>query len=88
MTHSDPEQSGNAGEASLANRLGDLEFKLAFLERELEKWKDAVDGLHARLERGEAELRATLRELRGGDGQSLAGGDAAAGSEPESGVDS
>jgi uncharacterized coiled-coil protein SlyX len=80
MTHSDTEQSGNAehapaqaGENPLANRLGDLEFKLAFLERELGTWKDAVDDLHARLGRSEAELRKALRELRGQDGRDGSG---------------
>jgi uncharacterized coiled-coil protein SlyX len=61
-TPRDPERSDDAGES----RLADLEFKLAFLERELGTWKDAVDDLHARLERTEAELRKTLRELREG----------------------
>jgi hypothetical protein len=77
MTQSEPEQSGDAEEARLMSRLGDLEFKLAFLERELETWKEVVDGLHARLERTEIELRNALRELRGGDGdgQSFGGGD-------------
>jgi uncharacterized coiled-coil protein SlyX len=72
MTHPDPERSG----ASEAARLADLEFKLAFLERELETWKEAVDALHARLDRSEIQLRNALRELRGGDpedGQSFGG---------------
>lgn len=65
MTHPDPEHSGDSGET----RLADLEFKLAFLERELETWKDVVDGLHARLERAETGLRNALRELREGTGE-------------------
>jgi uncharacterized coiled-coil protein SlyX len=80
MTHSDTGRSGNGEEAPHANRLGDLEFKLAFLERELETWKDAVDGLHARLERSEARLREALRELRGQDGGAAGDQSSAAGS--------
>ena len=78
MTHPDPERSG----ASEANRHADLEIKLAFLERELETWKEAVDALHARLERSEIELRNALRELRGGpvDDQPFGGGDSEAAS--------
>lgn len=75
MNPVDPTAAGRSGDDEEA-RLMDLEFKIAFLERELETWKEAVDGLHQRLERHEAELRKVLRELRGADepGQSFAGG--------------
>ncbi len=58
-----PERSGDGGET----RLSELEIKLAFMERELETWKEAVNALHERLERSEAELQDALRQLQGAD---------------------
>jgi uncharacterized coiled-coil protein SlyX len=38
-------------------RLQETEIKLAFLEKELDEYKDAVQGLHARLDQMEKTLK-------------------------------
>lgn len=48
----------HAGEA----RLQETEIKIAFLERELEEYKEAVQTLHARLQTLEALVEALRRK--------------------------
>jgi uncharacterized coiled-coil protein SlyX len=43
-------------------RLQETEIKIAFLERELEEYKDAVQTLHARLQTLEALVEALRRK--------------------------
>lgn len=59
----------------LENRLQETEIKLAFLDKELEEYKDAVQTLHARLEL----LEKTVAILRRAGQGATEGGDLASG---------
>jgi|GEM_PF-3947668 len=61
---------------TLDNRVQETEIRLAFLEKELEEYKDAVQTLHARLE----NLEKTVAVLRRTASGSTEGGDLASGS--------
>ena len=45
------------------SRLDDIEFKLSFLEKELEEYKEASRGFHKRMAEMEEEIRTLKREL-------------------------
>ena len=44
------------------NRLDEIEIKLAFLEKELDEYKEASRGFYRRLAEMEAEMRAWKRD--------------------------
>jgi uncharacterized coiled-coil protein SlyX len=46
-----------------AARLEEIEFKLAFLEKELEEYKEASRGFYKRMAEMEEEIRTLKREL-------------------------
>lgn len=46
-----------------ASRLDDIEFKLSFLEKELEEYKEASRGFYKRMAEMEEEIRTLKREL-------------------------
>lgn len=56
----------NAGEKDSGNsgsRMDEIEIKLAFLEKELEEYKEASRSFHRRMTDMEEELRTLKREL-------------------------
>jgi chromosome segregation ATPase len=61
-------------EARLQKNLEDAEVKLAFLERELGEYKEAVQDLHARLARLESAVKE-LQETRPAEGGDQSGED-------------
>lgn len=65
--------------AHLDSRLQETEIKLAFLEKELDAYKDAVQDLHARLDRMEKAVKA-LRNSREPGESGAAGQEAGPGS--------
>jgi uncharacterized coiled-coil protein SlyX len=58
MTQSQPDQN-----ASQDARLEEIEIKLAFLEKELEEYKEASRGFYRRMAEMEEEIRTLKREL-------------------------
>lgn len=46
-----------------ASRLDDIEFKLSFLEKEMEEYKEASRGFYKRMAEMEEEIRTLKREL-------------------------
>lgn len=57
------------------NRLQETEIKLAFLDKELEDYKDAVQTLHARLELLEKTVAILRRSAQAGPSGDGSGGE-------------
>ncbi len=66
---------------SADSRLQEAEIRLAFLERELDLYKDAVQSLHARLE----HVEALLEKLRSAQDPDAPGGFPGHGTEEDGG---
>lgn len=58
------ESTGATGEmAAQGTRMDDLEFKISFLEKELEEYKEASRSFHRRITELEAEVMKLTKEI-------------------------